>query len=278
MTNRNQTIGLAACALLALLVWLAPQVIPGPGHDEEGRVTYDAAGIAIGGIEPNPGGGTPLNIDNILASRDKAVVVSLDGADSFTVPGPSDPEWSDYLAYRRNFRSSLDNSRGFAVAYDPEWRTAVAGVRPAPEPGLSLFGGRSSPDELVRAVVAATAHDDQLAMIDLAIRKEEFEVICWPSFPQSRPYLRVPWTEAWGFQYANLLGGSRQGIREVQGRDVEVVEVKVASVKDYNGWFRIHSGVQIQARDTRSGELVEFDYVDSIIERDGTFKVFLYKD
>jgi hypothetical protein len=276
--NRNQIITAAAVALLALLAWLGPRMLGGGGTYEEGGVVYNAGGIAIGGIEPNPTGGTPLNIDNILSSRDKAVVVSIDGADTFAVPGPQDPEWADYLEFRRHFRSALDNSKGFAVAYDPEWRSAVTGVRPAPEPGLELFGGRDSIRQLVEDVVAATIIEDEQAMIDLAIRKEEFEVICWPSFPQSRPYLRVPWTEAWGFQYANLLGGSKEGLRQVEGRDLEVVYVEVGSVRDYNGWFRIHSGVRIEAKDRATGEMVELTYLDSIIERDGEYKVFLYKD
>ena len=52
----------------------------------------------------------------------------------------------------------------------------------------------------------------------------------------------------------------------------------MASVKDYNGWFRIHSGVEILTRDPSTGETVVLDYLDSIIEQDGEYKVFLYKD
>lgn len=278
--QRNHLIALGALTVLAVLAWVAgPQVFDGTrSQSVTDGVVYNRAGIAIGGVEPNPKGGIPLNIDNILASRDRAVVVSMDQADTFTVPGPNDPEWEDYLEYRRHFRSSLDNSSGFAVAYDPQWRTAVTGVRPAPKPGLTLYGGRSSIRDLVQGVLAGATGQDQQALIDFAIRKEEFEIICWPSFPQSRPYLRVPVTEAWGFQYANLLGGSQDGIRSAGERDLELREISVGSERDYNGWFKIHNDIRIHTVDRATGQEVVLTFVDSIIEQDGMFKVFLYKD
>jgi hypothetical protein len=275
--NRNELIASGAIALLALLFWVAPRFIEGGGFTQ-GGVHYNAAGIAIGGVEPNPSGGVPLNIDNIVRSADRAVVISRDGADTFTVPTPDDPEWEDYLEMRRHFRSSMDNSPGFVIAYDPEWRTAVRGVRPAADPGFELFGGRASIGELVEEVVLETAVRNQQGMIDLAVRKEEFEIVCWPSFPQSRPFMRVPWEEAWGFQYANLLGGSREGMRQVAERELEVLDVSVGSVMDYNGIFRLHNQVRIRALDPGTRETVVLDYLDSIIERNGEFKVFLYKD
>lgn len=276
--NRNELIATGAIALLAVLSWLGPR-LGDSGEFARDGVQYNAAGIAIGGVEQNPSGGVPLNIDNIVTSRDKAVVISRDGADTFTVPTPEDPEWEDYLEMRRHFRSAMDNSSGFAVAYDPEWRTVVRGVRPAKDPGFALFGGRASMRELVDEVVGETAAGNPQGMIDLAIRKEEFEIVCWPSFPQSRPYVRVPWEEAWGFQYANLLGGSREGMRQVDGHEnIEVVDVTVGAVRDYNGIFRIHGPILIQVRDLDTREVFELSYLDSIIEQDGEFKVFLYKD
>lgn len=275
--NRNELIATGAIALLALLSWLGPRLTMSGEFTQDG-VRYNAAGIAIGGIEQNPSGGVPLNIDNILTNRDKAVVISRDGTDTFTVPTPDDPRWEDYLEMRRYFRSAMDNSNGFAVAYDPEWRTAVRGVRPAEDPGFAIFGGRTSIRELVEEVVAETAARNQQGMIDLAIRKEEFEIVCWPSFPQSRPYMRVPWEEAWGFQYANLMGGSREGMRQVDGRELEIRGIDTGSVRDYNGIFRLYSPVRIEVRDPRTRETFVLDYLDSIIEQDGEYKVFLYKD
>lgn len=239
-------------------------------------VVYDETGIAIGGVERRPSG-TPLNIDYIIEYHDRHTVVSLDARDTFTVPLPGDPEWPDYLEYRRAFPSMNDNSRGYAVAYDPEWRTVLSGRRPAPEPGMGLFGGSDSLRGLVEMVLEELGHENEIGLLDLAITKEEFEIICWSSFPQSRPYVRTPWEDAWRFQYANYRGGIREAREQAGGRPLDVVSIGYDEIADYEH-FELYNGVSIEAKDTDTGEILEFDWLDSIIERDGVYKVYLYKN
>ena len=110
-----------------------------------------------------------------------------------------------------------------------EARLAASGERQAEDVHPGAGHHAAVVDDLalaVEEVVLETAGRNQQGMIDLAIRKEEFEIVCWPSFPQSRPFMRVPWEEAWGFQYANLLGGSREGMRQVAERELEVLDVR----------------------------------------------------
>lgn len=247
-----------------------------PTERAEG-VRYDARGVAIGGVEPNPSGGTPLDIDNIIAHHDAVMIVSRDEADTFTVPLPGDPEWADYLEYRRAFRTSLDSTPGFVVAYDPEWRSQVTGVRSAPDPDFDLFGGASSLRDLLQNVLDLLAENDEQGMVDLALRKEEFEIICWPAFPQSRPYLRFKWEEAWGFHYAGILGGIKAGIRDGGGRKLQLSSVAYGEVKDF-GLFEVYDDVRVGAVDQETGETIEFTFIDSAIERNGVFKVFIYAD
>lgn len=248
-----------------------------PPEERVASVRYDERGIAIGGVEPSPSGGIPLDIDNIIAHHDKAVIVSRDEADTFTVPLPGDPEWADYLEYRRAFRTVLDNSPGFVTPYDPEWRTQLAGVREVEDPQFELFGGSASLRDLLQQILDALAAEDEQAMVDLAIRKEEFEIICWPAFPQSRPYLRYKWEEAWGFQYAGIVGGIKEGMRRGAGRTLTVSSVAYDEIKDY-GIFRLYNGVTVGAVDTETGETLELDFIDAVIERNGVFKVYIYAD
>lgn len=248
-----------------------------PSAERVASVRYDERGVAIGGVEPNPSGGVPLDIDNIIANHDKAVIVSRDEADTFTVPLPGDPQWADYLEYRRAFRTVLDNSPGFVTPYDPEWRTQLSGVREIEDPQFELFGGSASLRELLQQVLDALAAEDEQAMVDLAIRKEEFEIICWPAFPQSRPYLRYKWEEAWGFQYAGIVGGIKEGVRRGAGRTLTVSSVAYDEIKDY-GNFRLYNGVKVGAVDQETGESLEFEFIDSVIERNGVFKVYIYAD
>lgn len=241
-------------------------------------VVYDERGVAIGGIEPSPQGGPPLNIDNILENADEGRIVSIDKRDTFTVPTPDDHVWEDYLEYRRTYRSSLDNSPGYVVAYDPEWRSVERGYREdVSEPFLELYGGAPTIDELIQEVVKYLDYDDTDMLVELAIRKEEFQEICWPTMPQSRPYLRYNWEDAWGFQYANILGGIREAQRQRDDHTLVVESFQAGRTRDF-GHFRLHDQVVIHAVDERSGEKVELTFLDSVIERNGAFKVFLYKD
>lgn len=247
----------------------------GPRFDS---VVYDERGVPIGGIEPNPEDGPPLNIDNIIENADKAMVVSIDERDTFTVPAPDDYVWEDYLEYRRTYRSSLDNSPGYVVAYDPEWRSIARGRREdVPEPFLELYGGAPSIEELVREVVKYLNYDDADMLVELAIRKEEFQEICWPTMPQSRPYLRYTWEDAWGFQYANILGGIREAQRQRDEYTLVVEGLQVGRTRDY-GHFQLHDQIVVHTVDERTGERVALTFLDSVIERNGVFKVFLYKD
>lgn len=255
------------------------EVTVAPGHPGPFEsVVYDEDGVPVGGVEPNPQGGAPLNIDNILANADEGMVVSIDERDTFTVPTPEDHVWEDYLQYRRTYRSSLDNSPGYSVAYDPEWRSLERGYRKdVPAPFLELYGGAETIDALIQDVVKYLGYDDTDMLVDLAIRKEEFQEICWPKMPQSRPYLRYTWEDAWGFQYANILGGIREAQRQRSDHQLVVESFGVGRVRDYEH-FRLHDQILIHGVDERTGEKVELTFLDSVIERNGVYKVFLYKD
>ena len=247
-----------------------------PEGQQQPGVIYDDDGIAIGGVEPRPSG-TPLNIDNIIASHENHVFTSIDEQDTFTVPLPGDPEWADYLEFRRAFPSMNDNSPGYALAYDPEWRSVLRGYREAPEPGMDLFGGAGSMRELVQRVLDEVGDENRLGLVDLALRIEEFEIICWPSFPQARPYTRGIWEDAWRFQYANIAGGIREAISEAGGLELTLDSLAYDEIEDYQH-FTLYRGVTIRAKREDTGETLEFDWLPSIIERNGIFKVFLYKN
>ena len=255
----------------------APQVGAVPAPERVASVRYDAHGVAIGGVEPNPSGGVPLDIDNIIANHDQVTIVSRDQSDTFTVPLPGNPHWADYLEYRRAFRSVLDATPGFVTPYDPEWRTQITGVRPAADPQFELFGGAPSLRDILQQVLDRLRDEDEQGLVDLAIRKEEFEIICWPAMPQSRPYLRYKWEEAWGFQYASMIGGIKEGMRRAKGRALDLDSVAYDEIEDY-GSFKLYRGVKVRGLDPANGESIDLSFVSSVIERNGAFKVYIYAD
>lgn len=247
-----------------------------PERQQAPGVVYDENGIAIGGVESRPSG-TPLNIDNIIEYHENHRFTSNDGRDTFSVPLPGDPEWADYLEFRRAFPSMNDNSPGYALAYDPEWRSVLRGYREVPEPGMELFGGSDSLRGLVELVLEAVSEENRQAMLDLALRIEEFEIICWPSFPQARPFTLSLWEDAWRFQYANYAGGIREAMDEAGGVPLTLDSIAYGEIEDFQH-FQLFNGVTIRAVREDTGETLEFDWLDSIVERNGVYKVFLYKN
>lgn len=247
-----------------------------PEAQQQPGVVYDENGIAIGGVEPRPHG-NPLNIDNIIEYHERHVIVSNDSRDTFTVPLPGDDEWADYLEMRRAFPSMNDNSEGYVRAYDPEWRSVLKGYREVPEPGMELFGGAGTLRELVEMVIDEVKDGNQIGLVDLALRKEEFEIICWPSFPQARPYTLAFWEDAWRFHYANLISGSKEGIDQLKGRNIVLDSIAYGEIEDFQH-FELYNDMLIRVKDLDTGETLEIEWVNSIIERNGIFKVFLYKN
>lgn len=235
-----------------------------------------AAGAWASGLFPPAGSG---DAPRVVDAKPDAAFTSLDGKERFYVPGEGDPHHEDYqrMLEHPRFRSGLRDTDGYALPYDPEWRSEVTGVRQAPPVDMPLWNARSSREELVEELLGALAAGDAQAIDDLRVRREEWEILCWPSFPQSRPYVRVPMGEAWGFHYAKLQGGLSRGMAEFGGKEYELVGVQWGAPKDY-GNFVLHSGVRIQARELDSGQLVEIDLVESLLESGGEWKLFSFRD
>lgn len=248
---RNLTLAIAALALAAAGAWAAG-LFPSGGDGPSG-----------GMVDADPG----------------AAFTSLDGEERFYVPGEGDPYYEDYqrMLEHPRFRSGLRDTEGYSLPYDPEWRSEVTGVREAPPVDMPLWNARSSGQELVEEVLGAFAASDAQAIDDLRVRREEWEILCWPSFPQSRPYVKVPMGEAWGFHYAKLQGGLSRGMSEYGGREFELLDVQWGTAKDY-GNFVMHNGVRIRARELGSGQVVEVDLVESLLESSGEWKIFSFRD
>jgi hypothetical protein len=227
------------------------------------------------------GGTTTAGLSAPAASTDGGAVtiVSLDGTQTFTVPEPGDPEWEDYqeMLQHRQFRSVLRNSSGYGLPYDPEWRSVITGRREAPPIDAELSGGMSSLTALANAVVAAIVAEDRKRLQALRITPAEFETIFWPEFPQSRPYVRIPVAEAWGFHLAKCLGGVGRALQDFGGRQLELIDVSYGSTKEYTN-FVLYEDVTLHTLDPESHERVDLGVVPTLAKRNGRFKVFIYRD
>jgi hypothetical protein len=211
------------------------------------------------------------------AAAAAAAFRARDGSVEFRVPQPSDAEWDDYQQMLRHpaYRSSGTGSAGFAMPYDPEWRSVDRGRRDAPAVDVQLQDGFASAEELATVVLNALAARDLDRLLQLPLVETEFLGICWPEFPQSRPYLKIPAPEAWSFQQTKCSEAAMSAIRTWGGRPFVLERVVAARSTPYRN-FTLHEHVILHAKDTETGRSQAIDVVPAIVERNGRFKVFIY--
>lgn len=202
---------------------------------------------------------------------------SRDGRMTFRVPAPTDPEYADYqqMLQHRAYQTSAGNR--LQLPYDPEWRSLITGRREAGPVQRSLSGGTSSLEELSELVLEALRTKDVQRMHALRLDGMEYAEICWPEFPQSRPYVKIPVEEAWAMHSAKCFSGTEQALLEYGGRNLALEAVTVEARESYRN-FVLHRGLRLRVRDVETGEGLSLQWVKTAVERDGLYKVFTYAD
>jgi hypothetical protein len=213
------------------------------------------------------------------AAAARARFRTLDGKTLFRVPRPEDAEYADWLEMLAHTqrRSALRRAPGYAMPYDPEWRAAVTGRRAALPVTLELEGAPASLRDLGSALLGELAAGRSPGLHALRVTRREFELLLWPEFPQSRPFLKIPVHEAWGFQDLRCHQGVKEALGRFGGRLLVLEDVRWTERRPYTN-FVLYRGVVLQARDAGTGEPVEVDVAPAVVERRGRFKVLVYED
>ena len=248
----------------------APATSRGTDGDAEGEVPMAVAPAIVQAAGTAPPELSPRNPhpDSSFTSRD--------GRHNLRVPSPSDPEYADYLEMLRYpaYRSAGEGTPGYVPPYDPEWRSMITGRRAASEVETEFVDAAPSLDDLAREIVRALQSSDVAGLHRLRIDQREFTEICWPEFPQSRPYLKIPAAEAWNFHSAQCAEGVVGALRAHGGQPLEVEGVEYGAKREY-GNFTLYEDVRLRVRDATGREEV-LRFVRSIAERRGGYKVFIY--
>lgn len=174
-------------------------------------------------------------------------------------------------------RSPLERSPGYYPPDDPESLSVVTGRRDAPLVDLELTGAAPSMDQLARMILAALNQRDEPALHALRVNREEFEVILWREFPESRPVTNITAEDAWQASSANSMAGTSRGVGQYGARNLEFLRVESTPPTTYKN-FSLHRGVQILARDPATGREERVHFAPTFVERHGRYKVLLYKD
>ena len=172
---------------------------------------------------------------------------------------------------------SVRDSPGWVPANDPDSLDEVLGRRRnAKAVKMEFHGGPKSFDEMGRAVLGALHSGRPESLMALSLRSDEFRIILWPEFPQSRPATGLRWDDAWPVLWGHLNGGSIQAVREAEGHDYTLVDIHKARTREYRN-FKLHEGITVTARDNE-GALVTFSFIRAIAERKGRFRIYSMRD
>ncbi len=173
---------------------------------------------------------------------------------------------------------SVKDSPGYVPLVDPDSLAERLGRRPSAKlVGLPFTGGARSLDALGAAVCKAIHTAKAESLLALCITEQEFNVILWPEFPQSRPATGLRAEDAWAVLYGRLNGGSVAASRDLSGHVYTFVRIeRTAETKVYKN-FKLHNGITIVAKDD-TGAIQRFTFIRSVAERKGRFKLYSMRD
>jgi len=173
---------------------------------------------------------------------------------------------------------SIKDSPGYVPLYDPESASVVIGRRlNAPKVSLSFRGGTRSLDDMGRAVCQALEYGQPDSLHKLCINEEEFRVIMWREFPQSRPVTGLTWEDAWRVLAVRLVSGSRGAASDHGGRHWKFVGFERTDTTALYKNFKLHNGLILVAKNDE-GEVERWGWLRSVAERNGVFKIYSMRD
>jgi hypothetical protein len=175
-------------------------------------------------------------------------------------------------------RYSVKDSPGWYPAVDPESMSVVLGRRPnAPIVKMPFTGGVKSLNQVGVAVCRMLHHRAADSLLALCVNQDEFRVILWPEFPQSRPATGIQWDDAWRILSARLQGGSVSAVGEFGGEPLQFVRFERTDTTAVYKNFKLHNGLVLVAKDG-TGQLQRYTWLRSVAERKGVYKIYSMKD
>ena len=108
----------------------------------------------------------------------------------------------------------------------------------------------------------------------LALNEAEFRDHVWPTLPAARPERNLPLSYVWGDLHQKSTASLTQTLDTHGGRRYDLLGVDFEDRTDY-GTYRLHRQATLRVRDA-SGRADVIRVCGSMIEKDGTWKVFSY--
>lgn len=136
-----------------------------------------------------------------------------------------------------------------------------------------LANALSGPRAVIRAALEAVEREDEQALLDLLLTREEHRTLVWDSLPEKSYF---------SFDYVRLLNekNSRKAITRALerygGHGLELIDVEYEKDTETYGDVTLHRGAKIRVRRASDGEEGEIALVDVLFERNGGWKLMNY--
>jgi hypothetical protein len=174
-------------------------------------------------------------------------------------------------------RSPLESAPGYFPPDDPESASVITGRREAKAVDLPFSGGASTREDLAQMLLAGLNARDERALHALRVTREEFAVILWPEFPESRPITNIATEDAWSMGSAQSVAGAGRAVGQNGGKDLVLLRVESAPPMGYRN-FVLYRDVSILVRDRATGVEDRLNFAPSFVERKGRVKVLIFRD
>lgn len=247
-----------------------------PPSEPERSVTTPLAAPVADQVDPTNRAGVREDSREVEARR-RASAATMQAVDQ----PPAAPTQDDGIPIAElgepELKSVLSSMPGYEAADDPEANSVRLGRREVGPIEIELSNGQDSPEELAISVLECIASTDLERLRALGITEDEFESLCWPEFPESRPITGWQGHEAWLFFMRRNLAGSNRGLDDFAGQALVLDQIVYRTGRADFSNFDLYLDLEIHAR-TVDGEPVVLDFVRSFIERNGRWKIYSFKD
>jgi len=175
-------------------------------------------------------------------------------------------------------RSVLEGLPGYRVPPNPESLAVRRGRRDAPAISTPFTGGARSFDALGRAFVEGIRRNDERALRELCVTREEFSRILWPEMPQSAPASGATADDAWRLLDHRLTGGVHGALGDNNGRRLRYVGTATLMPPLEFRNYRLIRGVAVAVYDSAMGTTDTLSVIRTVAARKGKWKIYSMKD
>ena len=155
------------------------------------------------------------------------------------------------------------------------WETRLTTFQSGLTRPAGLAGGAPSRDSLVALVVRGIEAGDTALLRQLAVTKEEFAWLVYPTSPQGRPPYDLEPQAYWEMLLFHSNGGIAKALEAYGGSSLGVLGYSCDAVESREGDNRL-VGPCLLHRRTPAGQVVDEILFSQLIERRGEWKVLSY--